>query len=488
MTRDSIHERHLWHRRPALGAVAAIAMVLSAASCRVPPPVLESQTPVPKAFSATGTVAAPAQWWGAFGDARLNALMARALGGNLDLLTAWDRLAQAEALARRAGADIEPSLTGDASASRTRMKTRPGGTASASELSLGLRASYEVDLWGRVRATRDAAALAAQASRQDVDATALLLSAQVASTWYELLDQLGQLALLDEQIRTNEKYLEVMNVRFRSAERGRVSAVDILQQEQLVESIHAEKHLAELQRQVLEHQLAVLLGESPDMTVSADQATLPDLPPQPATGVPAELIRRRPDVRAAELRLASASQEVAAAVADRFPALSLTARTEAWGDRVRGLFDNWLASIAANLTAPILDGGRLAAEVDRTRAAAAQALHAYGQAALEAFQEVEDALAKEHQQQVYLASVERQLDLAAKAAQETQNRYIKGADDYLRLLTAVQSLQRLQRTQLTAKRQLLGYRIDLCRALGGGWELTRPGPAQTRDDDERVEP
>ena len=92
MTRDCIHERHFWHRRPALGALCAIAMVLSAASCRVPPPVLESQAPVPKAFSAPGMVAAPAQWWTAFGDPRLDALMARALGGNLDLLTAWDRL------------------------------------------------------------------------------------------------------------------------------------------------------------------------------------------------------------------------------------------------------------------------------------------------------------------------------------------------------------------------------------------------------------
>ena len=474
MTRDSIHERHLWHRRSARGAMAAVAMVLAAASCRVPVPVLESQAPVPKAFSAAGEAAAPEQWWKAFGDPRLDALMAQALAGNLDLLTAWDRLAQVEALARQAGAARQPGLTGDASASRTRRKIDPGDAASATELSLGLTAGYEVDLWGRVRATRDAAALAAQASRQDVDATALLLSAQVASTWYQLLDQLGQLALLDDQIRTNEKYLEVMNVRFRSAQRGVVSAVDILQQQQLVESARADKHLAELQRQVLEHQLALLLGQAPDMAVAADKATLPDLPPQPATGVPAALIRRRPDLRAAELRLASASQEVAAAVADRFPALSLTARTEAWGDRVRGLFDNWLATLAANLTAPILDGGRRAAEVDRTRAAAAQALHAYGQAALEAFQEVEDALAKEHQQQVYLASVERQLDLAAKASQETQNRYVKGADDYLRLLTAVRSLQNLQRTQLTARRQLIGYRIDLYRALGGGWPLTRP--------------
>jgi outer membrane protein TolC len=170
-------------------------------------------------------------------------------------------------------------------------------------------------------------------------------------------------------------------------------------------------------------------------------------------------------------------------VADQFPRLSLTARAEAWGDRVRGLFDNWLASIAANLTAPLLDGGRRGAEVDRTRAVAAERLHPYGQAVLDALREVEDALVQERQQQELLASLERQLDLATKADGQARENYAKGAEDYLRVLTALQALHRLQRDRLTAKRQLIEYRIDLYRALGGGWGLTRPRPASPRAAD-----
>ena len=463
-------------RRPPWPLALAAGLGLAAASCRMPSVATAPPVTVPKAFTAGGKVAAPAKWWTAFGDKHLDALMAQAVAGNLDLRTAWARVAQAEALARQAGAALEPSLTAEASASRTRTKTDPGGSASQSAFSLGLTASYEVDLWGRVRATRDAAALAARASREDVDATAMVLSAQVASAWYQLLDQRGQLGLLDEQIATNEKYLEVMDLRFRQGRRGEVSAVDLLQQEQLVESTRAEKHLAEAQRRVLEHLLAVLLGRSPDSDVADDGGALPPLPPLPRTGVPASVLQQRPDVRAAELRLAAASGDVAAAVADRLPALSLVARAETTSTRVRDLFDNWLASLAANLTAPVLDGGRRAAEVDRTRAVVAERLHAYGQALLDALKEVEDALAQEQKQQDYLASLTRQLELADKVAVETRERYIKGAEDYLRVLTALRTLQGLQRARLTAQRQLIGYRIDLYRALGGGWGLARPAP------------
>jgi NodT family efflux transporter outer membrane factor (OMF) lipoprotein len=451
-----------------------------AVGCRVPPFAPGAPPAAPGAFSATGPVAAPARWWTALGDARLDALMARALAGNLDLLTAWDRLAQAEALARRAGADLEPSLTADGSASRTRTKTKRGGTASASEVSLGLAASYEVDLWGRIRASRDAAALAAGASREDVDATALLLTAQVATTWYRLLDQLAQLELLDEQLATNEKYLEVLTGRLGREQKRTVTFVDVLQQRQLVEATRAEKHRAEGERRVLEHQLAALLGQTPDQRADAAGAPLPALPALPATGLPSALLARRPDVRAAQLRLAAASHDVAAAVADRLPRLGLTARGEAWGDQARNLFDNWLASIAANLTAPILDGSRRAAEVDRTRAAALERLHAYGQAVLDALREVEDALARERQQQALLDSLEQQLKLATDASDQAQENYAKGAEDYLRVLTALQSLQRLQRDRLTATRQLIEFRIDLYRALGGGWDLARPGPPAAR--------
>ena len=476
----------LW--RPPVAAMLMAALLPSCAWLR-PRVTVEEAPQGMKAFTVSGAVAAPERWWTAFGDRRLDELVDQALSGNLDLLTAWDRLAQAEAIARRAGAELEPSLTGTGAASRTRTKTARGGTASASEFSLGLSASYEVDLWGRVRATRDAAALAARASREDVDTTALLLAAQVAGTWYRLLDARAQLLLLDDQIATNGKYLEVLEGRVGREVVRKVKLADVLQQRQLVEATRADKHRAESQRQVLAHQLAVLLGQPPDHAIGAAEPPLPDLPPLPQTGVPSEILQRRPDVRAALLRLQAAHRDVAAAVADRFPRVSLSARGEAWGDQVRGLFDNWLANIAANLTAPILDGGRRVAEADRTRAVASERLHSYGQTVLDALREVEDALVQERQQQAFFASLEQQLKFAAQAADSTLDDYAKGAEDYLRALTAVQALQRLQRERLTARRQLIEFRIDLYRALGGGWGLPRPAlPGARNGPSNRSEP
>ena len=467
------------HRDPrTLGLLVCLGLLVP--SCRIPPPVMASSVEVPKAFSASGPVSAPAKWWTVFGDAQLDGLIARAMAGNLDLSTAWDRLAQAEALARRVGADLDPSLTGDAEASHTRRRTPVAGTTSTSAYTLGLTAGYEVDLWRRVRSARDSAALAARASREDVETTALLLSAQVATTWYRLLDKLGQLALLDEQIRTNREYLDIMTYRFEhQAGEKKVSLVDVLQQRQLVEATRADKLRAESDRRVLEHQLAVLLGEPPRSPLPAAKATVPDLPPLPQTGVPADTLRQRPDVRAAELRLQAAALDVAVAIADKFPRLGLTAHAEATGGTAGGLFNNWLATAAANLTAPLLDGGRRTAEVDRTRAAAAERLHAYSRTVLDALREAEDALVQESQQQQFLASLEQQLDLGGKAADQARERYVGAGEDYLRVLTAIQTLQRLQRDRLTARRQLIEFRIALHQALGGSWGLSRPGRQET---------
>jgi outer membrane protein TolC len=186
------------------------------------------------------------------------------------------------------------------------------------------------------------------------------------------------------------------------------------------------------------------------------------------------------------LRLEAAHQEVAAAVADRFPQIGLAAGVETSGPGSREIFENWLTSLAASLTAPILDGGTRAAEVDRTRAVAGERLHAYGQAILTALREVEDALVRQRQQALYVASLARQLELSRKAAEQTRERYATGGDeaeDFLRVLTAVQSYQSLQRRHRAAQRELLEYRISLCRALGGGWTLARPTPDAGRQEE-----
>ncbi|NQT87965.1 TolC family protein [bacterium] len=483
-------------RRLLAGLVGALLLALP--SCRVPVPTAQAPVEAPKAFSESGKAPVPDKWWTALGDSALDSLIDQAMAGNLDVQAAWDRLMQARAVARRAGAPLYPSVTGQAGARRDRVTREievttpaplgpmgiPMGTPTTrttktttyeNDFSLGLAASYELDLWGRVRSARDSAALAAQASREDVTTTAIAVTAEVAVTWYRLVDQLGQLGLLDEQIETNEKFLDLLTLRFR---RGKVAATDVLQQEQLLEATRAEKLRAEARRDILRHQLAILLGRPPQATTQAASESLPALAPLPDTGLPAALIQKRPDVRGAWLRLAAAHQDVAAAVADRFPRISLTARVEAGAAETRDLFDNWLANLGANLTAPLLDGGLRKADVDRARARAAEQLHAYGQAILDALGEVEDALVEERQQEKFLANLARQVELSRKASEQTQDRYAKGAEDFLRVLTALQSYQNLQRRHLEARRELIEFRIGLYRALGGGWDMQPPAPGR----------
>lgn len=460
-------------RTKTIFAVARLLMIVLLtvwlAACTLP--LQENKAPIklPKQFSTSGYKPLPEKWWLAFGDETLDKLIDQAMVGNLNLQSAWDRLNQAEAVARRAGADLVPFLSAEVGTSRTRIREN-GHTSDLHGYALGLVAGYEVDLWGRIRSSRDAAVLDARASAEDLRAAALTLTAQVASTWYQLVEQYGQLKLLDSQISTNEKVLELVTLQFRT---GQVGIADVLQQRQLLESNHGEKTQVDALTKVLEHQLAILLGFPPDQKVAPQTSELRELPPLPATGLPVELIQRRPDLRSAYYSVLSADRNVAAAIADRLPRLSLTAQVDSSGGHTRDLFDNWLASLMANLTGPLFDGGLRKAEVDRTRAAATEALHIYGQAALEAFSEVEDALVLEQRQREFIASLNKQLELAVTVIERLRDRYTKGTVDYQRVLDALLSYQQLQRSLLTAQRELIQDRIALCRSLGGGWELKR---------------
>lgn len=436
------------------------------------PAIHELKSPVaaPARFSDPGTSPLPDRWWLTFEDTVLSTLIDQALSNNFSLKAAWDRLSQAEAEARSAGADLFPTLDAEAETSRNRFR-EDGQTREGHSYSLGLTASYELDLWGRIRSSRDAAEFDAKASQEDLRTAALTLSAQVAGTWYQLVEQYGQLDILSDQIVTNNQVLELVTLQFRT---GQVGIADMLQQRQLVESNQGEKAQVEAQVKVLEHQLAILLGHSPLQPVAPEVSKLLRLPAMPQTGLPAELIQRRPDIRSAYYAVLSADSDLAAAIADRFPRLSLAAGVNTSGEHTRDLFDNWLATLAANLVAPIIDGGLRKAEVDRTRAAASEALHTYGQTILDALGEVEDALVQEQRQRDYIASIDKQLTLAGQVIERVRDRYIQGTVDYQRVLDALLSHQELQRSLLTAKRDLVQYRIDLCRALGSGWTLDRP--------------
>lgn len=486
--------------KPLLRLAAALAL----SSCVAPEKPVVPPTEVPGSFSRTGETLLPDQWWRSFDDPALNRLVDQAMAGNLSLRTVWDRLRQARAAASQAAAPLFPEAGGTGRATRTReVRTRtsssgssqtvaqttesgsvalventPGGTSQSrrsvtysNQFSLGLDASYELDLWGRVRSARDAAVFDARATAEEVHTAALSLSASVASTWYQLVEQYAQIDLLQAQADLNNKAVQLITTRFRQ---GQVGAADVLQQRQLEESRRGALRLAEAQAAVLEHQLAILLGRPPQTRVANRVASLRYPPALPATGVPAELVQRRPDIRQSYYQVLSADRRVASAIVDLFPRLSLTASTDTSSARVRDLFDNWLATIGANLTAPIFEGGRRVAEVRRTRAILSERLNAYGQTILESLGEVEDALVREQKQRQFLASLERQLELSRAALTRTRQSYLQGANDYLRVLDALVTQQDLERSQLEARRQLIQYRIDLCRALGGSWEMRSP--------------
>ena len=210
---------------------------------------------------------------------------------------------------------------------------------------------------------------------------------------------------------------------------------------------------------------------------------MPALPPLPETGLPAEWLRRRPDLHAAYLRVRAADRRLAVAIAEQFPQVSVSADAAASGESLRDLFDNWLGSLAANLAAPIFEGGRRRAEVQRARAEAAARLHQYRQALLAALAEVENALQREEHQRRFLESLRRQSELSEKAVGQIRENYAKGAADFTRFLTTLISHQRLERIHLQARRDLLLVRVGLCRALAGPWELTPPAEPPDRVTD-----
>jgi len=437
----------------------------------------------PAAFSAGGAASVPASWWQVFDDEQLNRLVAQALAGNLNLRTAWDRLTQAEALAAQATAGLWPQVTGTITASRSR-REQAGVTAAGSRYLASVAVAYEVDLWARLRTQERAALLDVRAQQEAVHTTAITLSSLVAGTWYQLAEAKELVRITQEQIEINQKVLDVVTIQF---QKGRVSAIDVLRQRQLVAATSARLIAARQTAEVLQHILSVLIGRPPAPAWEQAAIGLPALPPLPALGVPAEALWRRPDVRRAYRQVQAADQRVAAAVANQYPRLSLAASVETSSTSLRDVFDDWLANLAANLVQPLFDAGARRAEVRRRRAIVSEAIHLWRQTILEALQEVETALVQERRQLELLDSLETQLGLARETYEHTRDRYIKGQTDYIRVLESLQSLQTLEREMVLARRVLLDRRIALYRATAGGWELPAPTPARIEDleiDDE----
>ncbi len=440
-----------------------LGILLTSTSCAVK--VSEVPTPVilKPTFSNSGTQVLNNRWWQHFADPQLNALIEQALKNNFSLKAAFNRLQQTYAVANKSGAELIPNLNATIGSSQTTTDKFTN-----SNFSLGILASYEIDLWGRIRSNINANTLDVMASKADLHTAALSLSAEIALTWYRLIEQRKQLILLEQQIKINQNLAQVVEVRFQA---GMATAADVLQQRQALASIEGDRHPVLASIRVFEHQLSILLGQDPTQLDALKATEFPQLPALPKTGLSADLIQRRPDLQKAYLTVQAADQRIAVAIADRLPKFSLSANMNTAAPDLQSLFNNWLATIAGNLLMPLVDGSRRLLEVERVQAKAREALNNYASVLLQASKEVEDALIQEQQQQNFLQSLIAQVQLSEQATEQIRLRYRHGAIDFLRVLSVFLSQQGLERQQLRAERELIEYRVHLYRALAGSFEL-----------------
>lgn len=442
-------------------------MLLIIISCSPKTVAIEAPFPEYQNFSKNGVQTIPDKWWTTFEDEQLNHLIDTALVDNLDLASIWEEFQAAKANVRIQGSNKWPQVE---AALRSGISRPQPDFAGGENTQAGLSASYEVDLWGRIKAATDAETFRAKASYYDYQAATMSLTAELSIAYFNVLNTMRQVNLVKEQVDINEKITRLIRARFTG---GQLRAVDVLRQEQLLESTRGLQIEFERDLELAKNQLAVLVGQPAQNDIEIVQQELPALEGLPATGLPLELTRRRPDLKSAYERVLATDRDYAAAISNKYPRLSFTLATQARSNTYANLFQDWAYSIAGNLVAPIFYGGRLRAEADQAEAVKQSALYDYGQTVLVAFREVEDALINELKQKERIEVLERQLSLTDKTNRQIRIEFLNGFSEYLDLLLALNEQQQLRRDQIAAEQQLIEFRISLYRALAGSFQTER---------------
>ena len=425
-----------------------------------------------EAFSLSGDEEVPAKWWLSFQDPLLDVLVDSALRSNLSLRNVWYQLQEAGALVGIAGSSRWPQLSGEI---QSGISVPEPDFVGGENTQVSLRASYEVDVWGRIRYSLHAEQYRFQATYYDLRTAAISLSAEITLAYFRLKATSVQLRLIEEQLETNEQVLALIRARFAG---GMVRGVDILRQEQLIENTREQKIEMEIQQELLKNQLAILLsqpaGDNFRNAVNVAD-TLPALPPLPSTGIPMELINRRPDVLSAYYQLQSSDRELASAISNKYPRLNVSITTAVRSNTFEGLLKSQAGSLAASLLAPIFYGHRLKEDVNRAEAVRQQLTSLYGQTVLTAFQEVENNLMQEVKLTEQVEVMEEQLRLATESLGQLRIEYLHGSIAYIDILTTLTQQQQLRRELVEARMSLIETRIGLYRALAGGFETTGLG-------------
>lgn len=455
-----------------------LALALLLAGCSVGPDYLRPSNWLPTAFSSTAPVqetvnpAVEARWWTLFADATLNDLVDQALRSNADLRSAIARVEQADAAAREAGAAFFPAIDGQAGGSNSKLSTKTATWSVNSPdilrtRSAALTTSYEIDVWGRVRRSNEAARANLLASRYGRDAIRLSVAGLVTSTYLNLRALDARLLLTQESLRSREESARLVKAQ---VDAGQVSPLDQYQADGALAALQAQ--LAELRRDraLAEHQLALLTG-NPQLAIAAGDLRQIPLPPQPPSGLPADLIDSRPDIRQAEQQLIAANANIGVAKAGYYPRFALTGSLGSESRTLSDLFgagaSTWSAGLG--LLMPILDFGRTTARVDQAKAVNEQSLIAWQNALQTAYKEVRDALVRLREDGEAEAAQQVRADSARQALAIANRRYEAGYSGYLEVLEAERSSNDALQAMIVSRQARLSAAVDLFKALGGGW-------------------
>ncbi|GAB4056781.1 efflux transporter outer membrane subunit [Uliginosibacterium sediminicola] len=455
--------------------LASLALLTLAACSTLPPEASKPALELPTVTTAKSEDLN--QWWQRYQDPALNALIEQSLQYNADIKAAVARVDEAAALLSSARSNLTPTADLSISANRSQASekgavARPVGTYLSNTFSTGVNLSYEVDLWGRVRANNSAALGQLISNREALNALRSSLAAQVARAYFSLLATDRKLALTQQTLRTREEALALTQKRL---DGGTANSLQLQQAQSERDAVAANlPNLIAAQAQS-ERALQVLAGASPRAIIEApvkrsQASSLPDAPAVPA-GLSSDLLTRRPDIRQAEADLATAQAKVSEARARYYPQLVLTGNVGQESAKLSDLFSGpaLIWAVGAALTQPIFGLRDIDAQVDAAKARGVQSEANYVKTVQTAFKEVYDALGTMRAASDTLVLQQQRSKALSESLRIAQRRYDAGVSQYLDVLDAQRSLYAVDSDRIDAQANRLNASVDLFRALGGGW-------------------
>lgn len=431
--------------------------LISLCACRTTQPLGIEPVQLTGYFSLNGQQPLVDSWWQQFNNQQLNNLISQGLHNNLSLSARKLRLKSSAITTSNKAAAQYPVLSLTASGSSDIDKLQ--GIDSAA---VGLSASWELDLWGKLAAEEQQAYWQHIGRQQDYKTRATLVAGSITNAWLGRVTELEKQALLATQHQRIKDALRVITRRFSM---GKNSASNVWQQESLLKSIEVLQARNQADLALYNQTLALWLGLSPQQLSLSQIAKMPPLPPLPNLGIPAQALMQRPDIQKAYAQVQAANQGLALAMANRWPRLSIRANYNSNKSNSQTLLDNWAGNLLASLTAPLFDAGLKANVVQQRKLELEALIFDFQHVWLEAIYAVNKTLINETQLLAEVANVQLQIELADKTQHLTTLKYLNGKTNYINLLRAQESVLRLERQRIEAKRRLLANRVLLYREV-----------------------